>query len=58
MLNDKVRAELEQGQELLVEVIPSLLHAFYSRLIKEGFTDANAFELTKVYLANFSRGIQ
>jgi len=50
MLNDKVRAELDQSQEFIVETIPHLLHRFYSSLVEEGFTQYEALSLTKEYL--------
>lgn len=52
MLSDKDRASLDQGQAIIVEVIPPLLRSFYKKLVDEGFSDAEALELTKSYLVS------
>lgn len=55
MLDPKKRAEFDQARQTMLEVLPSLCFQLYQEFQKEGFTKEEAWELVKVYLANFGR---
>ena len=55
MLDDKKRAELEQGRAELREVLPVLWKEMYTGL-KENFNDQQSWELLKVVVFAQSGG--
>ena len=55
MLDDDKRAQWDQNQSTITEVIPPLLRSFYVKLINEGFSETDAFKLTDTYLTNLTR---
>lgn len=51
MLNDKERADIDQGIAMLSEFYPAQWRSMYNGLIKHEFTEAQAMELLKTYIA-------
>jgi hypothetical protein len=49
-MDPKKVAEYDQASKLLVESIPPMAYALYESFIKEGFTEAQSFELCKTWL--------
>lgn len=47
MLDDNVRAEFDQQRATIIETIPPLLWGFFNRCKEQGFTEEQAFDLTK-----------
>lgn len=47
--NEKLIAELDQAQELLMRTVPAMLFNYYQKLQDEGFTKNEAFVLTTNY---------
>ncbi len=43
----KAMSDIDQARSILVDNYPATLYAYYSQLIKEGFTKKQAFVLTK-----------
>lgn len=50
MLDDKVRAELDQSRAAIIEVFPSIWRGLYLACVKEGFSELEAMELVKTYI--------
>lgn len=50
MLDDKLRAELEQSQAALTEMLPPLWHGLYQGCVKEGFTPQEALRIVETYI--------
>jgi hypothetical protein len=47
----KIQRELDESATLLTSSMPPLYWGLYQGYIKEGFTEAQAFELIKVHLS-------
>jgi len=59
MLNEKLRAEIDQATTGLIEVIPPVWRGLFQGCIAEGFTAEQAMELVKAYiLANGTGGVK
>lgn len=50
MINDKIRAELDQSTQAIVEYFPTLWFNLYKELLEKGFTEYQSLELVKSYL--------
>ena len=50
MIDDKKRAELDQGLALMLDFFPVQWRQLYLRLIEEGFQETQALELVKTYI--------
>lgn len=55
MLDDKVKAKLDQSSALLAEMLPPLWWGIYKACVDEGFTESQALELVKTYLSSTVR---
>ncbi len=56
MLDAKKRAELAQSVAALSEMCPPMWWGLFDGCRKEGFTDEQAMELVKVYIASQGSG--
>jgi len=54
MLDPKLQAEMDQAAEAAGEMFPPMLRKFFLGLMKEGFTEIQALELTKTFLQTFN----
>jgi hypothetical protein len=50
----RLRAEMDQAREGLKEVAANL-HAFFEESVEQGFSEEQAFRLTRDFLAQMSR---
>jgi len=50
MLNQKLQAELDQAQQMIVESYPPLLGSLFAQLRVQDFTEEQAFTLVDTYL--------
>lgn len=50
MLDDALRAKLDQASATLVEMFPPLWRQLYDGCAKEGFSDSESLELVKAYI--------
>ena len=50
MLNDKTRADWEQGEEAIVELMPNQLKRLYDKLVIVGFGEDQALSLLHAYI--------
>lgn len=50
MLNNKMRAELDQSCSMMCELFPPLWYGLYVALLDQGFLESQALELVKVYI--------
>jgi endonuclease III len=50
MLNDKDRAEMDQGIAACAEMFPRMWHSLYEGLKAEGFTEEQSFRLLIAYI--------
>lgn len=50
MLSDKDRSEIEQAIAGVSELYPRMLKSMYDSLIREGFNENTALQLTKVMM--------
>ena len=57
MLTNKVKAEADQAFAFLLEYYPAVWRKMYLRLVHEGFTEAQAFDLVKTYINTSCRKI-
>ena len=55
MLDEKMRAQLDQSSALLAEMLPPLWWGLYRACVDEGFTESQALELVKTYLSSTVR---
>jgi len=55
VLDDKVKAKLDQSSALLAEMLPPLWWGIYKACVDEGFTESQALELVKTYLSSTVR---
>lgn len=55
MLDPKLRVELDQGRALISETVPPLCRSLYLGFIDQGFTEAEAMELIKAYIASMGK---
>ncbi len=56
MLNDKDRAEFDQGKATLVEIYPPLWWGLYEANMKLGFTPDQSLDLIKTYMMSSMGG--
>lgn len=54
MLNLKHQAELDQSRKALTENLPPMIRGLYDGLLKEGFSEIQAMELTKMFVAGMA----
>lgn len=57
MLDPGKQAELDQAQKYLTDNIPSLIRGMYEGFKREGFSEDRAYDLCKIYLANFTSSV-
>lgn len=50
MIDPKMISDMEQAQEAIVELLPSLWRKMHIKMIKEGFTEEQSIELLKEYI--------
>jgi len=50
MLNEKLRAELDQAKAGIVELLPSLWRELFLKSMMEGFTKEEALTLLHIYI--------
>ena len=50
MLDAKVRAEIDQSFEMMVEIFPPLWRGLFEGCREKGFTEEQAMELVKTYI--------
>ena len=50
MLDAKLRAEIDQSFEMMVEMLPPLWRGLFEGCKAKGFTDDQAMELVKIYI--------
>jgi len=55
MLDPKKQAEFDQGIAAMSEVLPQMLRGFFCGCIREGFTEEQALQLSKVWLATITQ---
>jgi len=55
VLDSKRQAELDQGAKMLTENFPPLIRGMYDGLLKCGFNESQAIELTKAYIVALTR---
>lgn len=48
MLDPKKNAEIDQGIQGMVEILPPLMKGLFDGFVEKGFTEVQALELTKV----------
>jgi len=51
MLDDSKRAEMDQNQAALIELLPPLWWGLFSSCMKEGFNELQAMEILVAYVA-------
>jgi len=56
MLDEKLRAELDQASAGLIELFPPLWWGLFQSCIAEGFTEVQALELVKAYILSQAAG--
>lgn len=50
MLDPKIQAEIDQGIQHMIDVFPTVLYRMFIAYKKEGFTDEQSMEFTKIQL--------
>ena len=50
MINEKLRAEIDQAISFMIEVYPVQWRQLYLKLIEEGFTKVEALDLVKTFI--------
>ena len=50
MLDDKIRAALEQAAACIGESVPLMARSLYTGLISQGFTEEQAFIMTRDFV--------
>jgi len=55
MIDDKMRADFDQGIAAMMELWPPMWRQLFDRLKEEGFTEQQAMDLLKTYI--LSQGV-
>ena len=50
MINEKLRAKIDQAISFMIEVYPVQWRQLYLKLIEEGFTKTESLELLKTFI--------
>jgi len=53
VLDDKIKADIDQAQAMFIEMLPTLCHEFYIKCQQQGFTDEQSLILTREVIRSF-----